>query len=769
MDRSILKIYNLLLVAAFCIPKLVLAQGLINNGATIVIGNTSSIYIDGTTGNYTSQSGGLITNNASGGTFTLFGNWVNNSSNTAFSNDGATVNFVGAAQAIGGSNPSAFYNLTAQGGSTKTVNTTATVSNFVNVGSSTTLNSNGKLKLLATATANANVKPLLNGASVTGNVIVQSYITGGSSAYRSYRTISTPINDNALASNKSIQQLQGYMIITGAGGATNGFDPGGAAAPYAITLNRYNEPATSTQAQYIAAANIYEALEPGKGIFLYYRGDRTAYTSATASTSKKVNSPYLTPENTTMQYVGPINQGNVVAPLSYTANPGTNDLAYNGFNLLGNPYPATIDWALVSRTNTSDQISILKPTGGYASYSNGISVNGTNVNYIQPGQAFWALASSSGASVTFTESSKAVSVSPGRYLISPKEKLFAFTKGSFLSAAPAGINSPAAFNQLRFNLQDAVNTEETVTVFNGSSAAVEPNDATFFGGSTISLSTLSSDSKDLSINFMPAISEVTELKLNVNATATNAMKLNFTDLSGVQNYSVYLKDSYLNTLTDVKINPVYNFTINKTIATSFGADRFKLLFVPPVVLPVTLISFTGKKTQEGAQLDWKTGSEQNSSYFELERSADGKAFANVAIVKAAGNSSSPINYSYVDKKPLSGTSYYRLKQVDLNGKATLYNPVAINYDLQQEALAFSVYPNPVIEGFEIKLADETLASQGILLTIYDLAGHKINSKNFPNGQDIKYDIRSLPKNIYLVEATNPQTKKVIGKSKIIKD
>jgi hypothetical protein len=94
-------------------------QGLLNNGAQIVITNGSNIYIDGTTGHYTNQSGGVITNNTNGATITLLGNWINNASNVAFSNDGATVVMAGANQTIGGSNPTAFYNLSLSGSGTK--------------------------------------------------------------------------------------------------------------------------------------------------------------------------------------------------------------------------------------------------------------------------------------------------------------------------------------------------------------------------------------------------------------------------------------------------------------------------------------------------------------------------------------------------------------------------------------------------------------------------------------------------------------------------
>jgi hypothetical protein len=103
------------------------AQGLINNGARIVLTNGSSVVVDGATGNYTSQAGGLITNASTGGNMYVAGNWVNNAGNVGFSNDGATVLLNGAAQNVGGSASTTFFNLTLLGTNSKTLGINTTV------------------------------------------------------------------------------------------------------------------------------------------------------------------------------------------------------------------------------------------------------------------------------------------------------------------------------------------------------------------------------------------------------------------------------------------------------------------------------------------------------------------------------------------------------------------------------------------------------------------------------------------------------------------
>ncbi len=110
-------------ILLFCISHfLVNAQGILNNGAHIVLGGaTTNIYIDGAAGNYKSQAGGIIDPLAVGPTVTLLGNWINNSANVGFGFDGSNVKFSGAAQTIGGTNFTHFYNVSLLGSGTKTL------------------------------------------------------------------------------------------------------------------------------------------------------------------------------------------------------------------------------------------------------------------------------------------------------------------------------------------------------------------------------------------------------------------------------------------------------------------------------------------------------------------------------------------------------------------------------------------------------------------------------------------------------------------------
>ena len=89
------------------------------------------------------------------------------------------------------------------------------------------------------------------------------------------------------------------------------------------------------------------------------------------------------------------------------------------------------------------------------------------------------------------------------------------------------------------------------------------------------------------------------------------------------------------------------------------------------VLPVSIFNFGGTIKRLQAYLNWSTASESNNKGFYVERSKDGQNFTSVGFVKGVGNSNKINNYSYTDatlKDINVTTTYYRLKQVDVDGK-----------------------------------------------------------------------------------------------------
>lgn len=122
-------------------------------------------------------------------------------------------------------------------------------------------------------------------------------------------------------------------------------------------------------------------------------------------------------------------------------------------------------------------------------------------------------------------------------------------------------------------------------------------------------------------------------------------------------------------------------------------------------LPVTLVSFTGKNLGGYNLLQWQTTSETNNDHFEIERSTNAATFEKIGEqIPGAGNSNSLEKYSFRDATFSPGTNYYRLKQVDNDGKYSYSRTIAITNELTQ-----LLYPNPVKDELFIDAAGKSFS------------------------------------------------------------
>ena len=111
-------------------------------------------------------------------------------------------------------------------------------------------------------------------------------------------------------------------------------------------------------------------------------------------------------------------------------------------------------------------------------------------------------------------------------------------------------------------------------------------------------------------------------------------------------------------------------------------------------LPVELINYSViANSPTSVLLNWQTASELNNDFFTVERSHDGENWEAIDFIDGQGNSSILSDYSTIDKNPLSGTSYYRLKQTDFDGQYTYSKTESVVMERIQNT-SISVYPNP---------------------------------------------------------------------------
>lgn len=114
-------------------------------------------------------------------------------------------------------------------------------------------------------------------------------------------------------------------------------------------------------------------------------------------------------------------------------------------------------------------------------------------------------------------------------------------------------------------------------------------------------------------------------------------------------------------------------------------------------LPVDFTDFSAIKLNQSALLEWGTEAENNSDYFEIERSKNGIDWNRLLTTKAAGESTTLKEYQEIDTQPLDGISYYRLNQYDLDGARVILKTVSFNNEIENNGSQIRVFPNPVTE------------------------------------------------------------------------
>ena len=171
------------------------------------------------------------------------------------------------------------------------------------------------------------------------------------------------------------------------------------------------------------------------------------------------------------------------------------------------------------------------------------------------------------------------------------------------------------------------------------------------------------------------------------------------------------------------------------------------------ILPVALLDFRGEKIRIGNSLKWLTANEINNVGFEVQKSDDGVNFRSIGFQysKAVlGNSTSKIAYQFIDEN-LLGNSYYRLKQIDKDGRFTLSNVVLIRGENFGSFVIASIYPNPAKSFVNVSLISDR--SQTTTIRITDLAGKIVAIKKVQllyGQQNIVYNIKGLtPGNYFL--------------------
>ncbi len=508
----------------------------------VVIGSNHTITLntDGTARNITIQDNGVLT---SPGAYDL--NITGNISITSVNADPLTLgeqtlSLVGTGDQVLAVNNQDLFDVVINKSSGKvTLTQPLNLYGTLNFSSASEIASDGYLTLISTSdgtSGNASIGELSQGASVTGNVNVQRYISGEGVIYR---YLATPV------SNATVADWQDDFPITG------NFD------------NSSSGPGidSSTPSLYYYGESL-----SGENVRLGWIGYPSSGSSAdnplvpgTGYAAKMLDGANATLVDVT----GTINQGD----LSYSVS-----FAGSGWNLLGNPYPATVDWSNTtgwSRTNVANAVYVRNNENGdnnsvVASFVDGVGTNG-GTGLIATMQSFWVQALGDNPSLQINERAK--SGNTGTFF-RVKEPLHLF----------------------RITLSNDNEKDEAVVRFSSNASfEYDPEmDARKFSNEAINLSTNVATQGDMAINTIPQLLCEQALQLKMSNTDPGSYQLNFTELERLNlPYTILLTDLFTESVMDISNEASYQFDITTDTATYRNRFELSIKPEPPAIVEVS--------------------------------------------------------------------------------------------------------------------------------------------------------------------------------------
>ena len=584
----------------------------------------------------------------------------------------------------------------------------------------------GDLVLSSTATKTASItEGDAAGNYITGPVTVERYIPNNN--FRSWRLLSVPtygtgqtirqawqegdVNPNPLSNN-----LPGYGTqITGTGTL--------AAVQAAGFDNVTQKPAMLywNGAGWGGVSNTNNAIDDKKAYFLYIRGER----------SKGITGAIDNSSATTLR-----TRGNV-----YTGDQVINAGA-NGFTLIPNLYPSAIDFTGLTRTGGVSNLFYIWDSkkqngtslGVYQTFSSTNSFNclinggsyvlGQPNTMIESGQAFFAQTDNSSGTLTLKESSKRAG-------------------GNGLGLRPATPSSIIKLDSRLLNADGTVMKDANAVVFDAAySNAFDGDDALKLSNPGENFA-IEKDAKIMAIEGRQPVNSSDSIQFRMWNLQQQSYRLEF--IAGNINTAgliAVLEDAYLktNTTLDLAGTAIVNFTVDANAA-SAAANRFRIVFTQSGPLPVSFISIAATKQNSDIRVEWKVAGERGIQHYEVERSADGRSFITAGTVTAQGNTNNDLTYNWLDATTLTGTVFYRIKSIGINGEIKYSSIVKVMMGNVKPSITIS--PNPV-EGSIINLQFSNEAKGRYAIRLLSAAGQAVFSKIIEHAGGSSNHIINLP-------------------------
>ncbi len=171
------------------------------------------------------------------------------------------------------------------------------------------------------------------------------------------------------------------------------------------------------------------------------------------------------------------------------------------------------------------------------------------------------------------------------------------------------------------------------------------------------------------------------------------------------------------------------------------------------LIPVELLSFSAKNIDGKILLNWNTATETNNRGFEVQKSINNKDWFDIGFVTGSGTATEPAIYTFTDNYPSRGIMYYRLRQIDYDGRAEILRQIEVpfesSYELEQN------YPNPFNPATEISYSIPFAGK--VSLIVYDALGREVevlvNKLQEPGRYTVSFDGSSHASGIYYTKLT----------------
>ncbi|MFZ4057334.1 MAG: beta strand repeat-containing protein, partial [Ferruginibacter sp.] len=520
-------------------------------------------------------------------------------------------------------------------------------------------------------------------ATISGQIIVERYFP----LKRAWRFLTAPIKNDAAAPsiNAAWQEGANPPSVTGVANpnphptyGTHITGPANAPAAYssAVTIAGFDQSPQNNSSMkyyngllnaYVPVNNTYSNTVTAKQAFLIFvRGNRSYDISSTTN--------FTVPSATILRVRGNVNTGKVSMP------------ADTGFQVIGNPYPSAIRFdetmfnnnssimrtqsywlwdplrgsAHASPSNVGGWVPIVHVGGGvfFSTYNPGLS----EVN-IDSAHSFNIDGSVQSGSAFLIDNKAVVS---GAFEVHESCKIDNSNNYSF-----RGANIPLRYMMLNLfrtdaNQQAVYWADGTTILLNDTydNAANEQEDVRKLLGSVENLGIrIANHSLAVDKRFGFKAGDTVQVETIRLKVGTYQFEVFFNDAQ-CDDLDIYFIDQFTSEKTQlfVQTHNMIHFTLLNEPG-SYAADRFIIVFKARNTLPVQWISFQAQPNSMGVLLNWEFGMQLNVHHYEVERSQDGVHFATLSTVDVHRS----LLYQWQDIRPLAGSSFYRIKVVDLNG------------------------------------------------------------------------------------------------------